>query len=72
MRTDVSLLLGHGHVHAAHYPLWRLWMEAEIVRDRLHGLMISDAILTQHAVGSLLSKEAAKSFKELVESLSNG
>lgn len=72
MRADVSLLLEHGHVHAAVYPLWRLWMEAEIVRDRVNGLLVSEAVLIQHAVGSLLSKEAAKSFKELVESLNNG
>lgn len=65
-------MLEHGHVHAALFPLWRLWVEAEIVRDRVNGLLVSEAILIQHAVGSLLSKEAAKSFKELVENLNDG
>lgn len=68
----MSLLLEHGHRWAAKYPLWQLWMEAEIIRDRVNGVMVSQAILIQGAVSSLLSKEGAKGFKELVESLNDG
>lgn len=66
------MLLERGHSQAARYPLWRLWMEAEIVKDRIHGLLVSEAILFQHAAASIMSKEGAKAFKELVETLTNG
>lgn len=68
----MSLLLGNGHSGAARYPLWKLAMEAEIVRDRLNSLAVTQAILTQGAIGSVLSKEGAKAFKELVEQLNGG
>lgn len=49
-----------------------LLVEAEIVRDRLNGLAVTQAILLQRAVASVISEEGGKAFKEIVEQLSNG
>lgn len=49
-----------------------LFVEAEIVRDRINGLAVTQAILLQNAVASVISKEGGKAFKEIVERLSNG
>lgn len=47
-------------------------MEAEIVRDRLNGLIMTDAVMIQAAIASVLSKDAAKEFSKLVETLGDG
>ena len=49
-----------------------LFTEAEIVRDRLNSMAVTQAILTQAAIASVVSKEGGKAFKELVEQLNGG
>lgn len=42
------------------------------MRDRVNGLLATNAIVLQSAIASLLSKDAAKDFKKLVETMSDG
>lgn len=62
-------MLAHGHVDAVHYPLGRLFDEANLVRERVNTLMITEAQLAQHGVAGILSAKARKSFSEMVKSL---
>lgn len=67
MRRRVSLLLGNGHAGVAQYPLAKVYREAAVVEERLNSAAVTNAVLTQMAVASLLSKEAGKEFKKLIE-----
>lgn len=58
--------MDHGHLNADHYPIAMVWEEAELVEDRVNRQMVSEAILTQVAVSSILSKEAGEHFKKLI------
>lgn len=65
----MSLLLAEGHTDARNYPIYRIGYEAHIVNERLNRLTTTNAILTQSAIGSCLSKEGNKSFNDLVKNL---
>lgn len=69
MRRQVSLLLANGHPEAPHYPVHRVWEEAELVTARLNHTMVTEAILTQMAVASLLSKDSGREFQKLINSM---
>lgn len=61
--------MDHGHAEAALYPICILWAEARLVRERVNGLLATQMILTQAAIGSMFSKETATSFVESIERL---
>lgn len=69
LRQMVSLLQAHGHPEARYYPIPILWTETRIVRQRVNRDLANTAILTQMAVGSMLSKEAGKAFDKRVKQL---
>ncbi|AWY09488.1 tail protein [Ruegeria phage vB_RpoS-V16] len=64
-----SLLMAHGHPEARHYPVPMLWTETRIVRQRVNREFANQAVLTQMAVGSILSKEAGKAFNRRIKQL---
>lgn len=61
-----------GHPDAHSYPLATLWAEVEIARDRQNAEYATQAVLLQNAVSSLLDKESAKHFKQVIERLNDG
>ena len=69
IRRQVSLLLANGHSDALNYTVGKVWDEAEIVVERLNRQAVTEAVLIQSAVASLLSKEGGKEFSKLVKRL---
>ena len=69
MRRRVSLLIGNGHAGAAQYPLVKVYREAAVVEERMNSVSVTNAVLMQMAVASLLSKEAGKEFKKIIEKI---
>lgn len=65
----MSLLLDHGHPDARLYPLGFLWDEYCLVIERVHGRILTEANLLQHAIGSILSKKSRTEFSKLMKSL---
>lgn len=61
--------MAQGHPDAAHYPLWQLWWDATIARNRVTQQMLTEAVVLQTAVGALLGKAGHKAWKELVKQL---
>lgn len=49
-----------------------LLVESEIVRDRINGMAVTQAILIQNAIASVISEEGGKAFTEIVEHLGDG
>lgn len=66
----MSLLLANGHTEANGYPIAMIWDEARLVGDRLNGQMATEAVLTQMAVSSVLSKKAGKEFDKMIKRMS--
>ena len=69
LAEQASLLQAHGHPEARHYPVPRLWAETRIVRRRVNRELVNSAVLTQMAIASVLSKEAAKAFNKQIKAL---
>jgi hypothetical protein len=61
--------MAHGHPEARHYPVPMLWNEVRLVRARLNRELANSAILTQMAIGSILSQKAGKAFDKHVKKL---
>jgi len=61
--------MAHGHPEARHYPVPMLTSEARIVRQRINRKTATEAVLTQLAVSSILSKKAAKAFEKQIKKL---
>lgn len=70
LRRHVSLLLSHGHPEAGDYPLGTLWVESQLVVERLNQQAVTQAVLLQLAVGSILSKKTGSEFKKTIKKLS--
>ena len=49
-----------------------VWDEARLVAENLNGMLATQAVLTQMAVSSVLSKKAGELFKKTVNRLANG
>lgn len=71
MSRDVSLLLASGQQDARNYPIGRLTYEASLVNERLNNHFVTEAVLTQSAIGSCLSNEGSKLFQKTIKSLSD-
>lgn len=64
--------MDHGHPDAWDYPLAVLADEVEIVRMRVNAQSVTEAILIQHAAGSIMSKEMGESFQALITRIMAG
>ena len=67
----MSLLLDHGHQHALHYPLGRVWDEAEIIVHRVNQEMASSTSLMRTAIGAAISKEGSKLLDKVLKELTD-
>lgn len=65
----MSLLLDHGHPEAQHYPVGMVFVEAEIVVERLNGMEATRAVLIQMAASSVMSRKGAAEFQKLIKRL---
>lgn len=72
IRRQVSLLLANGHTDARNYTIGRVWIEAEIVAQRINRDHATAALLTQLAVSTILSEDAGKTFNERIKELTDG
>lgn len=68
-RTQVSLLVSNGHPDAFGYPLGMVADEAKLISDRENSRRVTEAVVMQATISSVLSKEGGKHFKELLEQL---
>lgn len=68
----MSLLLANGHTQAHDYPLGMVWVEAELVVQRVNRQEADRATLLQMAVSSILSKKAAKAFDKATKRMTEG
>lgn len=49
-----------------------LWVETDLVQRRINALKADQAVLTQMAVSSLLSKKGQQPFKDALKKLRDG
>lgn len=70
LRRHASLLLANGHPDAGLYPLGMLWVESQLVVERQNQQAVTNAVLLQLAVGSILSKKTGSEFKKTLKKLS--
>jgi hypothetical protein len=72
LRTDVSLLLSQGHIHAQRYPIATVWVEAEIVRSRINHGAASESLLMYQMLGAVLNgKAGAKEYRKSIKALTD-
>lgn len=64
--------MSEGHPDARRYPLPMLWHEVSIARDRIDQRHVTEALLTQSAIMSVLDKKGSENFKKLIKDLSDG
>lgn len=72
---QASLLLSEGHQQANQYPLSRLWIEAEIVRERVNQRIATESTMMQAVIVAVLSPakgEGAKHLQKLLKGLTDG
>lgn len=69
LSRHVSLLMSQGHPEAGWYPLGLLWVESQLVVERLNQQEATRATLLQLAVGSILSKKTGAEFKKTLKEL---
>lgn len=62
--------MSEGHPAARHYPLCMLWHEADIARARAREQAVTNTLLIQSAIGSVISKKGSENFQKLVKDLS--
>jgi len=52
-----------------HYPLGRIFDEANLVVERENNRLVTQAQLAQHGTAGILSSKARKAFTEMIKSL---
>lgn len=76
MRSDVSLLLANGHANANFYPIGRVWYECQIIRERVNGMLATEATLMHSVISAVISPKkdsGARTFlRRLLMRLRNG
>ena len=70
IKSDVSLLLSHGHAHARQYPLWLVWSEVRIVRKRMQELIRLDAVVMREVIISVIA--GGTGLRDLLRKLGDG
>jgi len=71
-RRKISLLLEHGHPEARDYPAGMVTDEVELIVDRINQSTVTNTVLMQLAVGSILSKEAGAALSKVIKGLQDG
>ena len=61
--------MANGHPEARDYPVGMVWDEATLVVERQNANHATQAVLTQLAVSSMLSKKGGKEFKRVLKEL---
>lgn len=61
--------MANGHPEARHYPLGMVHDEAALVEERENGRIVTEAMLLQTAVASILSSKAKTAFTKQIKSL---
>lgn len=66
---SVSFLKANGHVYADFYPIWKVWMEAGVIRKRLDRELASQTMsrFVAGAAANPQSKKAAKKASKLLD-----
>jgi len=49
--------MAEGHPHANQYPLSKLWIETELVRERINAKMTTESTLMQAVIASIMSTD---------------
>lgn len=73
----MSLLLANGHADAWTYPIWMLWVESQIVTERLNQMLGSHVLLTKMALDATpnmgvkgsATRKAATAFSKIVKAM---
>lgn len=76
----MSLLLSHGHHKASTYPVWMVFVEADIVVARVNAHLASEIALLQMALSSIpnqsvkpsATKKVANELKKQIKDMLNG
>lgn len=66
--SKASLLLSEGHSMAYDYPLGMLSEQAEIVIERINGIIVLEAVVLQSAMSAIITNDN-KPFEKLIEGL---
>lgn len=69
MRKQVSLLIEHGHLYAAQYPLGKVWDEVAIVVERTNQQEASRTALMHAAAAGVMSKKGLQALQKLLKEL---
>jgi hypothetical protein len=72
LRQEVSLLLSEGHNAARRYPIAMVWTEARMVRQRWAERRVTEAVVMQATIASVLSKEGGSHFQTVLQELRDG
>lgn len=64
--------MAHGHRHPQHYPLSKLWFEAELVKERVNQHSATEASIMQTVIASVLTADGSKNLKKLLRRLTHG
>lgn len=68
----MSFLRTQGHIDAHRYPVGMLLIETRLAEQTVNRQLVTEAIVMQTTIASVLSKEGGKAFKKLVERLTDG
>lgn len=62
-------MLSQGHPYAARYPIWQLYLEAELAEQRENVRLASEASLINNAINAAFDQETAKKFSQTLRAL---
>lgn len=66
------MLMAEGHQYANNYPLSKLWIEAEIAKERINAKMVTETVLLQAVVASAFNKAGSDELQKLMDDLNYG
>jgi len=69
VRKAVLFLSAHGHPYPSQIPLARIFLDADLIHERLDRERADAAILMRQLMNSLFDDEAAKDFKKRTEEM---
>jgi hypothetical protein len=66
--------MSEGHPHARKYPLSTMWMEAELVRERVNGRITTEATLMHAVIVAVLAPDGqgAKNLNKMLKDMTDG